>query len=44
MRVIYLRLLISSALVAAMLAFGTFAPQRDALTVTPRVPAPGSGH
>jgi hypothetical protein len=35
MRVIYMRLLISGALVVAMLAFGSFAPQRDTLTAAP---------
>lgn len=44
MRVIYMRLLISGALVAAMLASGTFAPQRDALTAMPTVSAAGNGH
>ena len=34
MRVIYMRLLISGALVAAMLALGAFGPQRDAMTPT----------
>jgi len=41
MRVIYMRLLISGLLVAAMLAFGAFSPQRSALT-TPS--AAGAGH
>jgi hypothetical protein len=44
MRVIYMRLLISGALVAAMLALGAFGPQRDALTATPPVSAAGTGH
>jgi hypothetical protein len=43
MRVIYMRLLISGVLVAAMLALGAFGPQRDALTATP-VSAAGTGH
>ena len=42
MRVIYMRLLISGVLVAAMLAFGAFAPQRD--TLTPPPSAAGTGH
>ena len=43
MRVIYMRLLISGVLVAAMLALGAFGPQRDASTAMPPVTA-GTGH
>ena len=43
MRVIYMRLLISGALLAAMLAFGAFGPQRDALTVAPTVSPSAAG-
>jgi hypothetical protein len=40
MRVIYARILISGVLLAAMLAFGAFGPQRDApATAPPLLPA-----
>jgi hypothetical protein len=44
MRVIYARLLISGMLLAAMLAFGAFGPQRDATTAAPLVSPAGAGH
>jgi hypothetical protein len=44
MRIIYGRLLISGVLLAAMLAFGAFGPQRAAPTAAPPMLPAGTGH
>jgi len=44
MRVIYVRLLVSGMLLAAMLAFGAFGPQRGAPTSAPLVSPADAGH
>jgi hypothetical protein len=44
MRVIYARLLISGMLLAAMLAFGAFGPQRALPSAAPTVLPPSAGH